>query len=334
RHADGAVAGASIMKADFAIVGLGRIGGNLARHALEGGLTVAGYSRGGVPKDLQAAGLQTIQRLTELRQQLAPPRIVFVYIPAGQAVDELLDELASILEPGDVVVDGGNSYWGDSKRRADALRQKHIDLLDVGTSGGVEGARRGACCMAGGDAKAVALVEPILKRLAVDGGYVHAGPSGAGHFTKLVHNGIEFGMLQAIGEGVSLLEAYAAPLPVADVLRAWRHGSVIRSWLIDLMEAGYREAGGLDAIPPLVEDTGEVDWLVADAEMEVPVPAMALAVMQLAASRDDRKAWARAIATMRHGFGGHPFGRDEDIARERREGRVGDIVRKQRQVRR
>jgi 6-phosphogluconate dehydrogenase len=165
------------MKAAFAIVGLGRIGGNLARHALEGGLTVAGYSRGGVPKDLQAAGLQTIQRLTELRQQLAPPRIVFVYIPAGQAVDELLDELASILEPGDVVVDGGNSYWGDSKRRADALRQKHIDLVDVGTSGGVEGARRGACLMAGGDAKAVALVEPILKRLAVDG---NAGP---GHCT-------------------------------------------------------------------------------------------------------------------------------------------------------
>ncbi|HEV8312145.1 MAG TPA: NAD(P)-binding domain-containing protein, partial [Burkholderiaceae bacterium] len=137
RHADGAVAGASIMKADFAIVGLGRIGGNLARQALEGGLTVAGYSRGGVPKDLQAAGLQTIQRLTELRQQLAPPRIVFVYIPAGQAVDELLDELASLLEPDDVVVDGGNSYWGDSMRRADSLRRKRIDLVDVGTSGGV-----------------------------------------------------------------------------------------------------------------------------------------------------------------------------------------------------
>jgi 6-phosphogluconate dehydrogenase len=309
------------MKADFAIVGLGRIGGNLARQALEKGFAVAGYSRSGPPNDLQAAGLQTTERLADLRQQLAPPRIVFVYIPAGPAVDELLDELTSILEAGDIVVDDGNSYWGDSVRRAARLRPKRIALVDVGTSGGIEGARLGACFMVGGDAQAVSLVEPILKRLAVDGGYVHAGSPGAGHFTKLVHNGIEFGMLQAIGEGMSLLEAYPEPLPVADVLHAWCHGSVIRSWLIHLMEVGYRDAGGLGKIPPRIEDTGEVDWLVADAlEMEVPVPAIALAVMQLAASRDDRKTWARAIAMMRHRFGGHPFGSDEDIARERREG--------------
>jgi 6-phosphogluconate dehydrogenase len=200
-------------------------------------------------------------------------------------------------------------------------------LVDVGTSGGVEGARRGACFMVGGDAPAVSVVEPILRRLAVDGGYVHAGPPGAGHFVKLVHNGIEFGMLEAIGEGVNLLERYPEPLPVADVLAAWRHGSVIRSWLVDLMEAGYRATGGLDTIPPEVEDTGEVNWLVADAlELEVSTPAIAIAVMQLAASRDDRQAWARAIASMRHGFGGHPYGRDDSIARGRREGRVGGFI--------
>jgi 6-phosphogluconate dehydrogenase len=314
--------------ADFAIVGLGRIGGSLAHQALEKGLSVAGFTRGGVPEDLQRAGLTAAARLAELRRLLTPPRVVLLCVPAGRTVDELLDQLAAVLEPGDIIVDGGNSYWGDSIRRAARLREQRLWLVDVGTSGGVEGARRGACFMVGGAAKAVAVVEPILRRLAVDGGYVHAGSSGAGHFTKLVHNGIEFAMLQAIGEGVDLLERYREALPVADVLRAWRHGSVIRSWLVDLIEAGYRRTDGLDAIPPVVEDTGEVDWLVADAlEMEAAIPAIALSVMQLAATRDDRKASARAIAVMRHGFGGHPYGRDERIARERREGRIGGFVR-------
>jgi 6-phosphogluconate dehydrogenase len=147
---------------------------------------------------------------------------------------------------------------------------------------------------------------------------------------KLVHNGIEFGMLQAIGEGIDLIERYHDKLDVADVLRCWRHGSVIRSWLVDLMEAAYREAGGVGSIPAYVEDTGEVNWLVTDAmRMEVPVPVIAQAVMQLLASRDSEKIWARAIAMMRHGFGGHPFGADDAIRRERETGRVGDFGRKE-----
>jgi len=167
----------------------------------------------------------------------------------------------------------------------------------------------------------------MLLDLATPGGYVHAGPPGAGHFTKLVHNGIEFGMLQAIGEGIDLLENYRDKLNIADVLKCWRHGSVIRSWLIDLMEAAYRAEGGLEKIPPYVEDTGEVNWLVNDAiRMEVPVPVISQAVIQLFASRDERKRWARAIAMMRHGFGGHPYGADASIVRERREGRVGDFL--------
>jgi len=163
--------------------------------------------------------------------------------------------------------------------------------------------------------------EPVLRDLAVEGGWVHAGGPGAGHFVKLVHNGIEFGMLQAIGEGIDLLEPFREPLPVADVLHCWQHGSVIRSWLVDLMAEAYRDKN-LN-VPPYVEDTGEVNWLVDDAlHMEVAIPVISLSVTQLIASRDDRKNWARAIALMRHGFGGHPFGRDESIARERREGRV------------
>ncbi|MGQ0752109.1 MAG: phosphogluconate dehydrogenase (NAD(+)-dependent, decarboxylating) [Betaproteobacteria bacterium] len=315
---------------DFAVIGLGKIGGNLARQALEKGLQVAGFNKSRVADDLIRAGLIEAGSLAELAGTLAAPRIVLLYVPAGKVVDTVLDELVPNLSPGDVVVDGGNSYWGDSVRRQRVLAERSIAFLDVGTSGGVSGARHGACFMAGGEKDAVALAEPILKRLAVEGGYVHAGGPGAGHFVKLVHNGIEFGMLQAIGEGVDLLERYREKLPVADVLRCWRHGSVIRSWLVELMEDAYRKQDGLGRVPGYVEDTGEVNWLIDDAlHMEVPIPVIAQSVMQLFTSRDDRRNWARAVAMMRHGFGGHPFGVEENIARERQESRIGGFPRKE-----
>jgi 6-phosphogluconate dehydrogenase len=313
---------------EFGVIGLGRMGGNLARQALGRGMRVVGLTLEGAPQDLLGAGLREIRESADFRKHLAPPRAVFLYIPAGPAVDALLEQLGPQLERGDIIVDGGNSYWGDSIRRHRRLQERGVELVDLGTSGGVDGALHGACFMAGGSDAAIARIEPILLDLAVDGGYVHAGPPGSGHFTKLVHNGIEFGMLQAIAEGVDLLEHYRDKLNIADVLRCWRHGSVIRSWLVDLMEAAYRSEGGLQKIPAFVEDTGEVNWLVNDAlHMEVPVPVIAQAVMQLFASRDDQKNWARAIAMMRHGFGGHPYGSSEPIVRERREGRVGEYPR-------
>ncbi len=309
---------------EFGVVGLGRMGGNLVRQALEKGMRVVGSTRKGAPDGMIEAGLVEVRSFEDLKAQLSPPRVVLIYIPAGPPVDQVLDNLAAQLDAGDVLVDGGNSYWGDSIRRHRRLEEQGIRFVDLGTSGGVEGARNGACLMAGGEQEAVAEVEPILRQLAVEGGYVHAGPPGAGHFTKLVHNGIEFGMLQAIAEGVDLLEHYRDKLEIAEVLRCWRHGSVIRSWLIDLMEEAYRSDGGTDGIPAYVEDTGEVNWLVDDAlHMEVPVPVISQSVMQLFASRDDEKNWARAIAMMRHGFGGHAYGKDEAAARERREGRIG-----------
>lgn len=308
----------------FAIVGLGQMGGNLARQALEKGFHVTGVEKREIAPDLVAAGLTPAASLADLAGALAAPRIVFLYVPAGPVVDGLLEQLAGILARGDIVVDGGNSYWGDSIRRHGLLNARGIAFIDAGTSGGIAGARHGACFMVGGDREAVARVEPIFRALAVEGGFVHAGGPGSGHFTKLVHNGIEFGMLEAIAEGIDLLERYRNELPVGDILRSWRHGSVIRSWLIDLMEEGYRERDGLGAVPAFVEDTGEVNWLVDDAlHMEVSIPVITQSVMQLLASRDDRKNWARAIALMRHGFGGHPFGPAEGIARERRQGRVG-----------
>jgi 6-phosphogluconate dehydrogenase len=232
------------------------------------------------------------------------------------------------MEPGDVIADGGNSYWGDSIHRQQRLAKLGLEFADVGTSGGVPGAARGACFMVGGESRTVAKIAPILRRLAVPGGYVHAGGPGAGHFAKLVHNGIEFAMLQAIGEGVRLLRSHGG-IRVADTLGCWRHGSVIRSWLIDLMHIQYARTRDFDTIPDLVEDTGEVNWLVDDAlKMEVPVPVIAQSVMQLLASRERSDDAARAVAMMRNAFGGHSYGRDQRIARERQESRIGPFVRR------
>jgi 6-phosphogluconate dehydrogenase len=313
---------------DFGVIGLGRMGGGLALQARDRGMKVIGFDPGGMRPELVEAGVVEARGLDDLRAALAPPRAVFVYIPAGPPVDAVLDQLAAVLERGDVIADGGNSYWGDSIQRQRRLAGHGLALVDLGTSGGIDGARNGACFMAGGERGAVERLEPILRQLAVPGGYVHAGPPGAGHFVKLVHNGIEFGMLQAIGEGIDLLERYGERLDIEAVVGCWRNGSVIRGWLIDLMHQACGERGGLAGVPPFVEDTGEVNWLVADAlRMEVPIPVIAQSVMQLFSSRDDRRIWARAVAMMRHGFGGHPYGPSQPIAEERQTGQVGGTYR-------
>jgi 6-phosphogluconate dehydrogenase len=311
----------------FGIIGLGKMGGGLAANALEKGFEVAGVDTHSIPDELQRAGLKGAADLKALAALLPRPRFVMLYVPAGPPVDAVLEQLAVALEPGDIIADGGNSYWGDSIRRHARLKRQGIHFIDAGTSGGPAGAREGACFMVGGETQPVAMIEPLLCKLAVEGGYVHAGPPGAGHFVKLVHNGIEFGMLQAIGEGMELLAHFGAPLPIAKILQCWEHGSVIRSWLIELMEKMYREQGKLESVPPYVEDTGEVNWLVDDAlHMEVPIPVITQAVVQLLASRDRQNEAARAVAMMRHGFGGHPFGADAGIARERHTGRVGGFI--------
>lgn len=314
------------VKMEFGVIGLGRMGGNLARQALGKGMKVAGFDKGQIADDLLKLGLVPTKTQEELKDNLSSPRAIFIYVPAGPIVDTIIDQLAAVLDKGDIIVDGGNSYWGDSIRRSNRLKENGIYLVDLGTSGGVDGARQGACFMAGGENQAIARIEPILLQLAIKDGYVHAGPPGAGHFTKLVHNGIEFGMLQAIAEGMDLLKHYQDQLDILEVLRCWRNGSVIRSWLIDLMHEQYKVQGGMDNVPAYIEDTGEVNWLVNDAlKMEVPIPVIAQSVMQLFSSRDNQKDWARAIAMMRHGFGGHPFGKDEAIVHERHFGRIGEF---------
>ncbi len=311
---------------EFGVVGLGRMGGGLALQAMRKNWKVTGFTLDGISAELTQAGLQERKSLGELCQNLKPPRVLFLYIPAGKAVDQLIEQLTPLLEAGDVIVDGGNSYWGDSVSRATRLKAFGINFVDLGTSGGVSGAREGACFMVGGPLAAVQLIEPLLRDLAVTGGYVYTGSTGSGHFTKLVHNGIEFGMLQAIGEGVNLLEKFRGQdqLPIQEILNCWNHGSVIRSWLIQLLGEGWAKTQ--QGIPAYVEDTGEVNWLISDAlHMEVPIPIISLAVMQLFASRDKNQEWAKAIAVMRNGFGGHPFGPNADIRKERVEGRRSDF---------
>jgi 6-phosphogluconate dehydrogenase len=310
----------------FGIVGLGRMGADLAFNAIGKGFAVVGFDPHADVNEMQKAGVRLAPDLSGLIKLLPQPRLVMLYIPAGAAVDDTLDQLVRLLAPGDIVADGGNSYWGDSVRRHERLRESKIHFIDVGTSGGPHGARDGACFMVGGENEPVARIEPLLRQLAVDGGYIHAGPAGSGHFVKLVHNGIEFGMLQAIGEGLDLLMHYGQQLPVADILKCWEHGSVIRSWLIELMEKAYREQK-LEAISPYVDDTGEVNWLVDDAlNMEVAIPVITQSVLQLVASRDRSHNAARAVSMMRHGFGGHAFGPSKSASNERHHGRVGGFV--------
>ena len=311
-------------KTQIGVIGLGKMGAGLAQQAAEKGYPAVGMDIRPRP-DLETDNLHVVTTIAELAQSLERPRKVFLYIPAGAAVDGLIDQLEPHFEEGDIIVDGGNSYWGDSIRRADRLQRKGIYFLDCGTSGGPTGARNGACYMVGGADEAVSQLKDFFVETSVPNGFLHTGPTGSGHYVKLVHNGIEFGMLQAIGEGMGMLTHFRDQLDISAILGLWNNGSVIRSWLVQLMKEMYDQEGQSFDVPSYIEDTGEVNWLVADAlRMEVPIPVIAQSVMQLFTSRDQDPTWAKAIAMMRHGFGGHPYGEDEGIKHERRFGRVGE----------
>lgn len=292
----------------FGIVGLGRMGASLALSALKKGHKVAGYAPSGTTPELAAAGLAAFASLEGLVRALDAPRTVLLYVPHGEATEGVVETLAELLKPGDLIVDGGNSHWRDSARRHRALAARGIAFLDAGTSGGVEGARNGACFMVGGEPRAFARVKKLLEDLAVPQGVAHVGPAGAGHFAKLIHNAIEFGMLQAIGEGIDLLEHsdYRYDLPA--LFENWAHGSVIRGWLVELMARGLRERPGLEGLSGYVEDTREVRWAVEHAlEREVWAPVIALSELAYYRARDRGSVSSKAVAVLRHEFGGHPL---------------------------
>jgi 6-phosphogluconate dehydrogenase len=291
------------------MIGLGRMGMNMARRLLRGGHEVVAYNRSRAKtEELSREGAIAAYSPEELVRKLAPPRVVWLMLPAGPPVDEHVNLLKWHLAAGDTLVDGGNTHYKDDLRRAPDLAARGIHYLDAGVSGGVWGLENGFCTMVGGPLPAFAAVEPALRTLAPPEGYLRCGPSGAGHFVKMIHNGIEYGMMQAYAEGFALLEGspYAAGLDYAELSHLWNRGSVVRSWLLDLAEAMFRRDPRLQTLAPFVEDSGEGRWTVAQAvETAVPAPVITLALMERFRSRDKNSFADRILAALRREFGGH-----------------------------
>ncbi|MCE5240776.1 decarboxylating 6-phosphogluconate dehydrogenase [bacterium] len=297
------------------MVGLGRMGGNMAERLLRAGHQVIGTSRSRQTVDQAAArGITPVYSLEDLVAALTPPRAVWVMVPAGEPTEDMLQQVATMCAAGDILIDGGNSYYKDSMRRGAELGEQGLHFVDVGTSGGVWGLQEGYSLMVGGAPEPVEALRPILEALAPapDRGWAHLGPVGAGHFTKMVHNGIEYGMMQAIAEGFAIMERrQELGLDLRAVAETWRHGSVIRSWLLDLVAEGLAEDADLCDIAPYVPDSGEGRWTAAEAiELDVPAPVITLALLQRLRSRDDRCFSDRILAMMRHQFGGHAVRRE------------------------
>jgi 6-phosphogluconate dehydrogenase len=293
----------------FGIVGLGRMGGNLARLALDHGQEVVGFDPDpDLREELTAEGVEPAATLQDLAHALPRPRVVLVYVPHGPPTEEVCVALGDALDGDDVVVDGGNSHWEDSQRRHADFARWAMRFLDVGTSGGVSGARNGACFMVGGEREAYTVVEPLLMHLAADAHAVlYVGGPGSGHFTKLIHNAIEFGIVQSIAEGVEMLERSEFELDLPALLENWNHGSVIRSWLVELMRDALLEQPDLDELSTYVEDTGEVKWVLEWAlRGDIPSPVVSASQQALMGYRDLDWPAAKAVALLRHQFGGHP----------------------------
>jgi 6-phosphogluconate dehydrogenase len=293
---------------DLVIVGLGRMGANMARRLHRAGHHVVAFNR--TPDTTRAVmgeGLDGAFTPEEALAKLPSPHIVWLMVPAGDATEQNMEQWAALLEPGDTIVDGGNSDFRDSKRRHGLMAARGIRFVDAGISGGVWGLTNGYGTMVGGDREAVEPLEPVFRSLAPEHGYIHAGPSGAGHFTKMVHNGIEYGLMQAYAEGFEILHASEYPLDLGGVARAWQHGTVIRSWLLELAGLAFEQHGGeLGDIKGWVADSGEGRWTVREAiDLDVPAPVITLSLLARFASRQDESFSAKVTAALRQQFGGH-----------------------------
>jgi 6-phosphogluconate dehydrogenase len=293
---------------DLVIVGLGRMGANMARRLHRAGHHVVAFNR--TPdktEEIIGEGLDGAFSPEDALAKLSTPRVVWLMVPAGDATEQNLEEWAALLQPGDTIIDGGNSDFRDSQRRHGLMAKRGIRFVDAGISGGVWGLTNGYGTMVGGDRGAVEPLEPVFRSLAPEGGYIHAGPSGAGHFTKMVHNGIEYGLMQAYAEGFEILHASEFPLDLAAVAKAWQHGTVIRSWLLELAGLAFEQHGeDLGDIRGWVADSGEGRWTVREAiNLDVPAPVITLSLLARFASRQDESFSAKVTAALRQQFGGH-----------------------------
>jgi 6-phosphogluconate dehydrogenase len=280
------------------MVGLGRMGGSMAERLRRAGHEVIGYAR--------TRAVSDVGSLSELVGRLNPPRTVWLMIPAGDPTEQTIQELAGLLQAGDLIVDGGNSNFRDSMRRGAELEKRGLLFADAGTSGGVWGLQIGYCLMVGGSEEGFRRIEPALKTLAPKDGYVHVGPVGAGHFTKMVHNGIEYAMLQAYAEGFEILESSPFDLDLRRIASLWNHGSVVRSWLLELAERAFAKDPDLSQIRGYVDDSGEGRWTVLEAiNQDVPAPTIAASLFARFASRQEDSFAMKVIAALRNEFGGH-----------------------------
>jgi 6-phosphogluconate dehydrogenase len=289
------------------MVGLGKMGANMTRRLLRHEHEVVVYDVAPeAVEELGGEGAVGATSLEDLVGQLEGPRAVWIMVPAGDVTEQTVAELGRLLSSGDTLIDGGNSRYTDSIARAESLAGADISFVDAGTSGGVWGLEEGYCLMVGGDRTAVERLEPILAALAPENGFAHVGGPGAGHFTKMIHNGVEYGLMQAYGEGFELLRSSPFELDLAQIAEVWRHGSVVRSWLLDLAARALEEDPQLEHVEGWVEDSGEGRWTVETAiDNAVPVPAIAQALFARFASRQDESFSAKMLAALRHQFGGH-----------------------------
>ena len=294
---------------ELAIVGLGRMGGNMARRLHNAGHRVVAYNRSfEKTQEIMGDGLEGGREPEEVVGMLSAPRIVWLMVPAGDATEATMEEFAALLSSGDTIVDGGNSNFHDSKRRHALMKERGINFVDAGISGGIWGLTNGYGTMVGGEPEAVTPLEPIFTSLAPpDGGYVYCGPPGAGHYTKMVHNGIEYGLMQAYAEGFEIMHASEYPLDLEQIAKAWNHGTVIRSWLLELAGRAFEQSGTeLDGIKGWVADSGEGRWTVQDAiDHDVPAPIITLSLLARFSSRQDESYSAKVLAALRNQFGGH-----------------------------
>jgi len=291
-----------------AMIGLGKMGGNMTARLLERRHEVVAYDR--TPDAVSRAtalGARGATDLASIVTQLDAPRVIWIMVPAGAPVDETIDALVPRLSKGDVIIDGGNSRFHDTLRRARALTERGIEFVDAGTSGGIWGKDNGYCLMVGGSERAVKICEPLFTALAQEGGYAHVGPSGAGHYVKMVHNGIEYAMLQGYAEGFEILHASKDfKLDLHQIAAVWNHGSVVRSWLNELAERAFARDASLAALRGYVEDSGEGRWTVQEAtDLNVPAPVIALSLIMRLRSRQEDSFGAKVIAALRNEFGGH-----------------------------
>jgi len=293
----------------IAMIGLGRMGMNMAKRLLKYGHQVVAYNRSPEKTDqLVEEGAIGAYSLPEVAEKLASPRIIWMMLPAGEAVDDHINKLKDLLSPDDIIVDGGNTYYKDDISRAKTLNETGIRFLDVGVSGGVWGLQIGYCMMIGGGGGAFNHLEPIFESLAPEDGYLHCGNTGAGHFVKMVHNGIEYGMMQAYGEGFEILEAsdYADSFNFAQIAHLWNQGSVIRSWLLELAEEAFKKDERLEDIQGYVADSGEGRWTIQQAlETGVPAQVITLSLLRRFRSRQEDPFTDKVIAALRQEFGGH-----------------------------